>query len=260
MLLLHDNIDPPPKSGMSTQTITADELEKFTTSNTREIVFYLRQLINDGERISVIFDGGRETVLTLLLNVDEANNQLIFDWGGSDVSNRKLLQSERNFFVSMPHGVKNQFVTGPVFETTYQKRQAFRTQLPQSYTRLQRREFFRLILPITRRPTCTIQPPQGSPMQLSVVDLSIGGIAAELPGDKLPFELGQILSQARIELKGIGVLQVDLEVSNSSVVQRGGKTSGRVGCRFVRLSSAMENQLQRFITDVQREERARIGG
>jgi len=244
---------------MSTSSITAEELEKFTTNNRREILFYLHQLINDGERVSVIFDEGRETILTVLLHIDEESDRLIFDWGGSELSNRKLLESGRNLFVCAPHGVKNQFSTGPVGTTEYKGRRAFVTRLPDQYTRLQRREFFRLILPMTRRPTCVLPREGGPTLELSVVDISIGGIAAEMPGGRLPFEIGQVLPRAHIELKGIGALDVDLKVRNSSEVQRGGKTSGRVGCEFVRLSHAMEHQLQRFITDVQREERARLG-
>jgi c-di-GMP-binding flagellar brake protein YcgR len=245
---------------MSQQTISAEELEKFTTQHRREILFYLHQLINDGERVSVVFDNGNETLLTVLLDIDEAENLLIFDWGGSQAANRKLLASDRNFFICAPHGVKNQFVTGPVYETTHKKRPAFSTRLPDHYTRLQRREFFRLVLPLTRRPPCTLRRENGAQQQLSVVDISIGGIAAELPGGKLDFEIGQVLKGSRIELKGVGTLDVDLEVRNSGEVQRGGKVSGRIGCQFVKLSHAMENQLQRFITDVQREERARLGG
>lgn len=245
---------------MSQQTISAEELEKFTTQHRREILFYIHQLINDGERVSVVFDGGNETLLTVLLDIDEAENLLVFDWGGSQAANRKLLASERNFFVCSPHGVRNQFVTGPIYATTYKQRPAFATRLPDHYTRLQRREFFRLVLPMTRRPPCTLTGADGSTLQLSVVDISIGGIAAELPGGALDFDSGQVLKGARIELKGVGVLDVDLEVRNSGEVQRGGKVSGRIGCRFMKLSHAMENQLQRFITDVQREERARLGG
>lgn len=241
------------------QTITAEELEKFTTTHRREVLFYLNQLINDGERVSVVFDEGRESVLTVLLHVDEAEDQLIFDWGGSEAANRKLLQSERCFFVCTPLGVKNQFMTGLVRETTYQKRRAFITRLPTQYTRLQRREFFRLILPMMRRPTCLIRQDSGPAVQLSIVDLSIGGVAAEFPGGRLPFNMGQVLPRVRIELKGTGVLDVDLEVRNCAEFQRGGKVTGRMGCSFVKLSHAMENQLQRFITDVQREERARLG-
>lgn len=245
---------------MTAQTITADELEKFTTNNRREILFYLHQLINDGERVSVVFDGGSETVLTLLLDIDEDENQLIFDWGGSETSNRKLLQSDRNFFVCAPHGVKNQFSTGAVREIVYQKRRAFATRLPDHYTRLQRREFFRLVLPMTRRPHCLINQEGKTALDLSVVDISVGGVAAELPGGGLDVELSQILPKARIDLKTIGTMEVDLQVRNRAEIQRGGKPVSRIGCSFVKLSHAMENQLQRFITDVQREERARLGG
>lgn len=245
---------------MSTHSITSEELERFTTDNRREIVFYLNQLINDGERVSVIFDDGNETVLTVLLHVDEEKNLLVFDWGGSELSNAKLLRSDRNLFVCSPHGVKNQFSTGAVRETTFKGRRAFATRLPDRYTRLQRREFFRLILPMTRRPLCSIPRGAGETLELSVVDISIGGIAAEVPGKQAPFEPGQVLAGARIDLKNFGTLEVDLEVRNSGEVQRGGKTHGRIGCNFVKLSNAKEHLLQRFITDVQREERARLGG
>ncbi len=244
---------------MSEQTINAEELDKFTTDHRREILFYLRQLINAGERISVVFNAGSEMILTILLGIDANQNRLIFDWGGSEETNQKLLKSERNFFVCAPHGVKNQFMTGAVSETSYQQRRAFATSLPERYTRLQRREFFRLALPFTRRPLCTLPLANGETLQLPVIDISIGGIAMEMPPGDSPFEIGQKLAQAHIDLKSGGMLEVDLEVRNVCELQRGNKTIGRVGCQFIAPSHAVEHQLQRFITDVQREERARLG-
>ena len=244
---------------MNTQTISPDELEKFTTTNRREILFYLHQLINDGERVSVVFHEGSETVLTVLLDVREEDNALIFDWGGSDIANRKLLQSERCFFVCAPHGVKNQFMGRGVRETTFKGRSAFITQIPGHYTRLQRREYFRLVLPLTRRPQLSLRQDSGQAQKFPIVDISIGGIAIDTTENRLSIETGQIIPRARIELKGIGTLEADLEVRNVIETLRGGKPSRRVGCQFVKLNHAMENQLQRFITDVQREERARLG-
>lgn len=244
---------------MTDQTITAEDLQKFTTHYPREILFYLHQLINDGELISVVFDGGSETVLTVLLDVDETRNILIFDWGGDELANRKLLRSDRNFFVCAPHGVKNQFVTGPVFEVTYRKRPAFATTLPDHFTRLQRREFFRLVLPLTRRPLCTMAQPDGQNLELPVIDISIGGIAMELSPPRAIFEVGQHLPGSLIELKNKVVLEVDLEVRNICEIKRGKKMLTRIGCQFVTLNHTVEHQLQRFITDVQREERMRLG-
>ncbi len=244
---------------MTVQSITPEELEKFSTDHRREILFYLHQLINDGERVSVVFNEGKETFLTVLLAIDEAQDQLIFDWGGSEETNQKLLESERNFFVCAPHGVKNQFSTGAVRETAHQGRRAFVTGLPKRYTRLQRREFFRLVLPLTRRPLCSLPQGEGKPLQLPVIDISIGGIAMESPAATPPFEIGQRISGAVIEFKDGHSLRVELEVRNLSELQRGNKVAGRIGCRFIGIGHHEEHVLQRFITDVQREERARLG-
>ena len=244
---------------MSTQTVSIEDLEKFTTSNQREILFYLHQLINDGDRISVVFNEGNDTILTLLLDVDEERSLLTFDWGGSEETNQRLLKSARNFFVCAPHGVRNQFLAGAVRQTSFNNKPAFVTGLPDRYTRLQRREFFRLVLPISLRPTCSIPLPSGSVLRLPIVDISIGGIAMEFPAGRPPFEIGQLLPTAHIEMKGGTVIDVDLEVRNLGEVQRGKKVAGRMGCRFIKLSRSVENQLQRFIIDVQREEHARLG-
>jgi c-di-GMP-binding flagellar brake protein YcgR len=244
---------------MTVQSISPEELEKFSTSHRREILFYLHQLINDGERVSVVFNEGSEMFLTVLLDIDEEQGLLTFDWGGSEETNQKLLKSKRNFFVCAPHGVKNQFLAGAVRETSYKQRRAFVTRLPERYTRLQRREFFRLVLPFTRRPLCSLPQADGKPMQLPVIDISIGGIAMESAAATPPFEIGQRLPGTVIELKEGHPLEVILDVRNISTIQRGNKVVGRIGCQFIELSHHDEHLLQRFITEVQREERARLG-
>jgi len=242
------------------QTVTAEDLERYTFSHRREIVFYLRQLINDGERVVVSFDGGNEAILTVLLDVDGENNRLVFDWGGSEAANRKLLQSDRNLFTCSPHGIGNHFRTGAVGETVFQQRRAFVTRLPREYTRLQRREFFRLTLPFTRRPLCRILRPDADIHELSVLDISIGGLALEVLEKAPEWAIGELLPKARIDLKAIGMPEIDLEVRDVVAVQHGKKSVWRVGCRFINPGHALEHQLQRFITDVQREERFRLGG
>ncbi len=244
---------------MTVQSITPEELEKFSTNHRREILFYLHQLINDGERVSVVFNEGSEMFLTVLLDIDEEQDLLVFDWGGSEETNQKLLGSARNFFVCAPHGVKNQFMTGAVRATNYQQRRAFVTRLPERYTRMQRREFFRMALPLTRRPLCALPQEKGKPMLLPVIDISIGGIAMESPSATPPFGIGQRIPETLVEFKDGHSLKVELEVRNIIPVQRGEKVVSRIGCQFIGISHHEEHMLQRFITDVQREERARLG-
>jgi len=239
-----------------------ENIESFTITSRREIVFYLRQLINDKERLNVMFDEGRETLLTVPLDVIEEKGVLLIDWGGSEATNQRLLKSTRNMFVANPLGVRNMFHTSRVWETTYQKRRAFATDIPASYVRLQRREFFRLTLPITQRRPCTFTVGEAATArlwQMVVVDIGVGGLGLESPETPLPFELGQILSRAHVDLGKFGKLTVDLEVRFIGTVSRGQKQAGRLGCVFVAISPAQETSLQQFVTQVQRDERAKLG-
>lgn len=239
--------------------LTDENLDAFTITFRREIVFYLRQLVNEATQISVIFDEGRNTLLTLLLDVDEENNQVIFDWGGSEEANRAFLRSERNYFVAHPQGVRNQFATARATATTYNKHQAFTVPIPDKYVRLQRREFFRLNLPITQRAPCDATLPGGLGVKLEATDISLGGVALELPALPGPVDPGQILAETRIKLGTFGTLLVDLEVRHLQPMVRGNRQSIHLGCRFVRLSQAQESEVQRFMSHIQREERSKLG-
>lgn len=235
-----------------------ENLDDFTITSRREILFYLRQLINEGVQVSIMFNEGHDTLLTMLLDVDEDKNQLIFDWGGSEDSNRRFLRSEKNYFIARPQGVRNQFVTGQAQEISYNKRRAFAVKLPEKYVRLQRREFFRLTLPITQRPVCVMTSSEGKEMKLETVDIGLGGVALEAPALEFPCDLGMVF-QARIDIKNQGVLRVPLKVCYRGEITRGTKQIVRLGCHFEKMSHAQENELQKFITHVQREERAKMG-
>ena len=239
-------------------SVIEEDLEEYTSKAPREVAYNLRQLIQAGERISVIFADGHESFLTILLDIDEDTGLLYFDWGGTEDTVRKFLQSDRNFFVCNPGGIRNQFMVGKVWEVQFEKRRSFATRLPQRYMRLQRREFFRLTLPMTLRPQCTLLSEQHpKPLILSAVDIGIGGVGFEVPQTNLDFSAGEILTRAGIVLGTSTRLNVDLNVRYTGRLTRGGKETARMGCQFSGLGGAQENELQRFLTNVQRELKAR---
>jgi flagellar brake protein len=235
-----------------------ESVDSFTITFRREIVFYLRQLINDKDPISVSFNEGKDTILTLLLNLDDEEGLLYFDWGSTEEVNNRFLQSDRNFFVAMPGGVRNQFMCGKPQAVTYEGRPAFAVKLPEKYVRLQRREFFRLILPMMQRPTCFITS-EGKTMELSTIDIGIGGVGLETPSLLFPCELGTEFADVRIEFKGLGELRTPLAIRYSGEITKGTKQVKRLGCVFLKLSAAQENLVQKFMANIQREERAKLG-
>lgn len=243
---------------MTTQYET--DVEAFTITFRREIVFYLNKLINDQEPLTVMFNDGDEILLTMLLDLDETEDLLLFDWGGSERVNQCLLKASHAYFVANPVGVRNQFMTSRVWQTTYQGRPAFATRIPEKFVRLQRREFFRLTLPIARRIACPVRLGQEARrLELTVLDIGIGGVGFEARGMRLPVEIGDILPGVAIDLGKFGWLRVDLEIRYLRQPDPEARKSGKLGCRFVRLDSRQEHELQRFITQVQVEDRIKRG-
>jgi c-di-GMP-binding flagellar brake protein YcgR len=68
---------------------------------------------------------------------------------------------------------------------------------------------------------------------------------------------GSVVTECELDLGDFGRFVVDLEVRyRSTVVTRTGHQSHKVGLRFVKLPSGAEHTLQRFIMQVQRDQRA----
>jgi c-di-GMP-binding flagellar brake protein YcgR len=237
-------------------TLTDDDLDQFTTTSPREVAFHLRTLIHDGERLSVFFREGEESFMTLLVDIDEDVGLLYFDLGGSETLNRQYLDSPHSTLVCSPHGIRHQFRIGKVWEVTVDKRRTFATHIPKSFVRLQRREYFRLVLPMAHRPPCSAQLPDGRTLKLPLVDLGIGGIGSEMLPVHLDLAGGTILSGGRIDLAGEGLIRASLDVRYIAHRQHGTKEVLRLGFRFVNLSSSDEVHLQRYLTHVQRELKA----
>jgi c-di-GMP-binding flagellar brake protein YcgR len=238
-----------------------DDIDAFTITREREILFQLHQLIIDNEPLSVFFDDGQESMLTMAINLDEEQGLLYLDWGGSEAVNQRLLATEKATFVANPLGVRNQFHTGGMRKAMYQERPAFVTAIPHKYVRLQRREFFRLSLPVVLRLPCWfyLKPDGSGPRyQATVVDIGIGGIGFE-PATVLRLAPGQVISSVAIDFGKHGLMHTDLEIRHSYSQARGMRQVTHIGCRFVHIDRADENTVQRFIIKAQADERAKFG-
>lgn len=236
-----------------------ENLDDYSFTRKRDIVYHLRQLVDNGDQVSISFNDGRETILSILLDVNETDGNLIVDWGSSEAVNKRFLASDRNFFVATPHGIRHQFICGKPHQILIKNRPAFSVALPKKYIRLQRRDFFRLTLPITLRPAFRVALNGDDELEGAVTDIGIGGMAIEVAEATVRCEVGDKLPAARISLKNADVLRADIEIRYKAKARRGSKLVTRLGCRFTQLEPAQEQLLQKYITNVQRDERARLG-
>ena len=99
----------------------------------------------------------------------------------------------------------------------------------------------------------------GSALETSVLDIGLGGVGLEIALASVPWEVTEMISDAKIQLKDFGDLKVNFDIRYINQATRGAKQTIRMGCQFDHLSPAQEQMLQKYITHVQREERARLG-
>ena len=245
---------------MDNNTYSEEELERCTLRNRREIVFLLRSLIKRNERLSVLFQEGRQSFLTVLIDLSEGHDQLYFDVGGSNEINQLFLKSEQSTFTTFVDGIRVQFQVTKSHEMTLRGERVFAVPLPKSILRLQRREVFRLQLPTTKPYTCRIR--RGTPEEtlLPLHDISVGGIGV-LSTKPLDYQPLEKLESCWIDLHESGILNVALEVRYVNPLEsRTGKALWHLGCKFIDLTPLHETLIQRFMAKIEAERRALSAG
>jgi c-di-GMP-binding flagellar brake protein YcgR len=219
-------------------------------------LFQLRSLIRQNERVAVSFDEGRQSFLTVLMDISEDRNFLYFDIGGSEETNRAYLKAERSLFACTIGGIRIQFSVKQARKTRIGGDEAFAVPLPTSLLRLQRREAFRLQLPTIKPYVCRVCRGTTRETALPLYDISVGGIGIQV-AELLPFESMEHLENCWIDLHESGMLNVNLEVRYIMTTEsRTGKALFHMGCRFIDLSPLDETLIQRFMARIETERRA----
>ncbi len=237
-----------------------EEIERCTLTNPHEIVFQLKSLIKRGDRVSVIFQEGRQSFLSVLLDVSAAEGLVYFDIGGSNEINQAFLKTENCTFTTFVEGIRIQFAGKQCRETKLRGEPAFAAQIPRSMLRLQRREVFRLQLPSTKPFTCRVR--RGSPQEalLPLHDISVGGVGI-LSTTPLDYSQLERLDNCWIDLRESGMINATLEVRYVNAMEsRTGKTLWHMGCKFVDLPPSDETLIQRFMARIEAERRALAAG
>lgn len=237
-------------------TYTDEDIERCTLSGSREVLFQLRSLIKHSERVSVTFDEGRQSFLTVLIDVSTDSGQLIFDIGGSEETNRAFLKAERSLFAGVLEGIRVQFYTRQARMTTLNGEQVFTVDLPTSILRLQRRDAFRLHLPTIKPFLCRVRRGSEHERTLPLRDISVGGIGTQVT-EQLAYDPMERLENSWIDLRESGIFMVTLEVRYiRSTESRAGKPLWHMGCRYLNLSPHDETLIQRFMARIEAERRA----
>jgi len=241
---------------MKYETLSRSEENEHGIVSTREIVSILKHIAENATRVALYYVDGNYFVLTTLLGVKESG--LWLEQTTSERDNRRILESDDLIFVSTHLDVKVQFVAKQARSMEYQGYAAFFLPLPKCIYRLQRRDSFRIDIPPTKPLHCIIPLGESHPGQsceVNLMDISAGGMKLTLAYDESDIELaqGQTYENCLIKLPDLGTISVTIKVmSLFSLSTKSGHTIKRAGCQFVKLGTASDILLQRYINSMQR--------
>lgn len=231
----------------------------YTVHSRTEILFLLRAIQRRKLLVNLDLPDSRQIVVTSVIAVNPSRNSLILDVARGDALNNELLSGKGAEFITQLDGVSISFATGPVSLCDYEKLPALRIALPASLIRLQRREHFRVPLPIANPVKCIVpsmSADEPEPISTNTVDIGCGGVAIAETGGRLGTETGRVLEGCKLLLPETEVIVTTLEVRNSAQIRlQNGAFQTRLGCKFINLPNDMAVMLQRFVMDIERARR-----
>lgn len=172
----------------------------------------------------------------------------------------ELLAATSLLCVTTLQRVKLQFEVRFPRMVDWQGKVALAVEFPSEILRLQRRDFYRLTVPLGQPLSCHLPVGHGDEIEISLVDISVGGVGilGFVPG--LQLEPGARYHGVRIELPDAGTIAADIEIRASfEVTLKNGIKTIRTGTQFVNLPGPMQTMIQRYITRIERERIAKEG-
>ena len=240
----------------------SSDLERYQVHSRLEIIALMR----DRSWSSMAFvtmafgDDSDDFIVSALLAMNPDFEELIFDCGADEAANKRLAAATRISLTTQLDHIKIQFTAQRVERTQFQSGPAFRVRLPDSVARLQRRDSYRVRVPLSKPATCTIQTDPEKPSSRVVIrifDVSCGGIALIDYPQSIELVPGHVYPGCHIDLREIGRVTTDVEIMH--VMEKVSKNAVRsriCGCRFRNMSNPVVTQIQRYINKVEREQKA----
>lgn len=206
-----------------------------------------------------------QSIMTTILDLDDENRRVVVDCSADDSFNSRITAAVQVAFDTQVDQVSVNFVAHQLENTTFDGLPAISFPFPDTLRRVQRREFYRVEVPVGEPATCTIPLSESAASPLRAVarlkDISVGGLALLDYDNELPHESGARFRGARLALPEVGEVTVDLEILRVHTnVLPNKKEIVELGCKFVGLSNSSALLIQSYIGRLERRLNAKRRG
>lgn len=240
--------------------------DPFLITSELEIRSVLRSIQRHASLIRMYARGNPDqSIMTTILELDNAARRIILDASPDPNLNERLTRAPAVMFETQVDHVNISFTGQNLEPCVHDNLPALSMAYPESLRRLQRREFYRVEIPMGEPVSCTVPIIEGgNPPRREVVrmkDISVGGVALLDTENRLPHQSGTTFRGVRLSLPEVGDLTVDLVVLRVHThVLPNKKEVVELGCRFDGLSRADSTLIQHYIGRLERRLNAKRRG
>lgn len=256
------------ETGTPLGLLNAEHYAEFLIRNASEIMSVLRRIRDQRMLLNVFIDGGPHRFVSAIL--DAGPRGIVLDASADERLNTHAIASDVLTCAAQLDGVRIQFDVPGAAAVLYEKLPALHAKLPTGMLRLQRRDTYRMSVPLHSPVGCVVTyhpklpeglapdapPPEPRVSSPRVVDISMDGIALVFQEDELPLSVGMELPDCKLSLPDSESSKVHLRVRNlhHSTTPNGGRTV-RAGCQMLNVPARFTQLIQRFIFKVERDRR-----
>lgn len=230
-----------------------DDYGQYHVENPFEMCSILKSLIPKPEVVTAYYDDTLENfILTSIVAVDAKKRTFILDVSSDEKRNAQFAKSKRVTCKTRCNNVRVDFSINNFKSVKYKGDKAFSCDLPQNILYLQRRNYYRMEIPLGDKLICqTTTNNDTNSMSLTLADISSGGIGVNELDTTKSFSLFGLYRNCEIDLGVMGVIKFDLELRNQRLLKLKDNTEVlRLGYRFTDLKTPDNAKIQRYIHNI----------
>lgn len=230
----------------------------YIVNNPRLILGYLDNLIQKKCLISAHFGKQNSGFLTTIVELDKKKRVVLLDSGPTSALDDELLASDKVLFRTDYEGIKVAFKGDAIRKIKKNNAWAFEMPVPNSMFWMQRRQFYRVKVPLSHQGSyCRVSHSADSVQAfLPLIDLSISGVALLNTDIEAPWAMnlgdGRHWEHCQLHLQSGAVAEVSLEIVYVNLIRANTiQMHQRIGCRFESLPMNFDSSIQHYMQEIE---------
>ncbi len=238
------------------------DISKYLDYNSKRILSYLKILLKERCLISAAFGiDEKDTFLTAIIEIDEKKQNLTIDCGPKEYLNKRLQSSAIIKFSTEYQGIKVRFEGRQVKKSGNPNQPSFIIPIPNSIYWLQRRQFYRVKSPLSKKSSCIVsfyQPETEEELtiELPLHDISASGFSLINESEEFSelFSPSSKFENCILKLENEEDQPISFEIKHTTLINPNKIQTGvYIGCYITDVTPRMESIIIRYMQNIDRE-------